>query len=104
MPPASTARPTRGSRRSRRSSSGWRRRPTRPRGACRSASSGRGRDDRERTLRLRQLGGVEAAPLEADRSRRVGWLVSAIEELPKEDQKVLARATSILGGLSDSGG
>ena len=42
--------------------------------------------------------------LEADRSRRVGWLVSAIEELPKEDQEVLARATSILGRLAESEG
>jgi DNA-binding MarR family transcriptional regulator len=51
-----------------------------------------------------ELTGAGRETLEADRSRRVGWLVSAIEELPKEDQKVLARATSILGGLSDSGG
>ena len=42
--------------------------------------------------------------LEADRSRRVGWLVSAIEELPNEDQEVLARATSILGRLAESEG
>ncbi|MGA6946192.1 MAG: hypothetical protein WBZ00_00420 [Solirubrobacterales bacterium] len=40
--------------------------------------------------------------LEADRSRRVGWLVSAIEELPKEDQKVLSRATDIIGRLAES--
>ena len=51
-----------------------------------------------------ELTGAGRETLEADRSRRVGWLVSAIEELPKEDQEVLARATSILGGLSDSGG
>ena len=40
--------------------------------------------------------------LEADRGRRVGWLVSAIEELPKSDQEVLSRATSIIGRLADS--
>ena len=51
-----------------------------------------------------ELTGAGRETLEADRSRRVGWLVSAIEELPKEDQEVLARATSILGDLSDSGG
>ena len=42
--------------------------------------------------------------LEADRSRRVGWLVSAIDELPNEDQEVLAHATSILGRLAESEG
>jgi hypothetical protein len=40
--------------------------------------------------------------LAADRSRRVGWLVSAIEQLPKEDQDVLARATAIIGRLAGS--
>jgi hypothetical protein len=40
--------------------------------------------------------------LEKDRSRRVGWLVSAIEELPARDQAVLARATSIIGRLAES--
>ena len=39
--------------------------------------------------------------LEDDRSRRVGWLVSAIEELPKRDQEVLSRATAIIGRLAD---
>jgi DNA-binding MarR family transcriptional regulator len=40
--------------------------------------------------------------LEADRGRRVGWLVSAIEELPQEDQEVLSRATAIIGRLAES--
>jgi DNA-binding MarR family transcriptional regulator len=40
--------------------------------------------------------------LAADRSRRVGWLVSAIEELPKEDQEILSRATAIIGRLAES--
>jgi DNA-binding MarR family transcriptional regulator len=40
--------------------------------------------------------------LESDRRQRVGWLVSAIEELPAEDQKVLGRATSIIGRLAES--
>jgi DNA-binding MarR family transcriptional regulator len=40
--------------------------------------------------------------LAADRSRRVGWLASAIEELPKEDQEILSRATAIIGRLAES--
>jgi DNA-binding MarR family transcriptional regulator len=40
--------------------------------------------------------------LEADRGRRVGWLVSAIEELAEEDQEVLSRATAIIGRLAES--
>jgi DNA-binding MarR family transcriptional regulator len=40
--------------------------------------------------------------LAADRSRRVGWLVSAIEELPKDDQEILSRATAIIGRLAES--
>jgi DNA-binding MarR family transcriptional regulator len=40
--------------------------------------------------------------LEADRGRRVGWLVSAIEELPKDDQEILSRATAIIGRLAES--
>ena len=40
---------------------------------------------------------------EEDRGRRVGWLVSAIEELPARDQSVLARATAIIGRLAESG-
>ena len=39
--------------------------------------------------------------LEDDRGRRVGWLVSAIEELPPRDQAVLARATAIVGRLAE---
>jgi DNA-binding MarR family transcriptional regulator len=40
--------------------------------------------------------------LAADRSRRVGWLVSAIEELPKDGQEILSRATAIIGRLAES--
>jgi DNA-binding MarR family transcriptional regulator len=39
--------------------------------------------------------------LEDDRRRRVGWLVTAIEELPPEDQRVLERATGIIGRLAE---
>jgi DNA-binding MarR family transcriptional regulator len=39
--------------------------------------------------------------LEEDRGRRVGWLVSAIEQLPRNDQRVLSRATEIIGRLSE---
>ena len=59
-------------------------------------------DDGRRALVELTAAGRET--LEADRRRRVGWLVSAIEELPKEDQEVLARATSILGRLAESEG
>ena len=41
--------------------------------------------------------------LNEDRSRRVGWLVQAIDELPKRDRAVLARATSIIGRLAERG-
>ena len=42
------------------------------------------------------------AALEEDRRNRVGWLVSAIEQLPPDEQEVLARATSILRWLAES--
>jgi DNA-binding MarR family transcriptional regulator len=40
--------------------------------------------------------------LDADRRHRVGWLASAIAELPAADQKALARATEILRRLAAS--
>jgi DNA-binding MarR family transcriptional regulator len=58
-------------------------------------------DDRRRAIVELTSAGRET--LEADRRRRVGWLVSAIQELPKQDQEVLARATSIIGRLAESG-
>ena len=57
--------------------------------------------DRRRALVDLTAAGYET--LEDDRRRRVGWLVSAIEELPPEDQKVLERATSIIGRLAENG-
>ena len=57
-------------------------------------------DDRRRAIVELTSGGRKA--LQEDRHRRVGWLVSAIEELPAEDQRVLARATSIIGRLAES--
>jgi DNA-binding MarR family transcriptional regulator len=57
-------------------------------------------DDGRRAIVTMTAAGRET--LEADRGRRVGWLVSAIEELPKSDQEVLSRATSIIGRLADS--
>ena len=42
------------------------------------------------------------AALEEDRRNRVGWLVSAIEQLPSEEQDVLARATGILRRMAES--
>jgi DNA-binding MarR family transcriptional regulator len=56
-------------------------------------------DGRRALVELTRAGGET---LEDDRSRRVGWLVSAIEELPARDQAVLARATSIIGRLAES--
>jgi DNA-binding MarR family transcriptional regulator len=56
-------------------------------------------DDRRRALVELTPAGRET--LEEDRSRRVGWLVSAIEKLPVRDQVVLARATAIIGRLAE---
>ncbi|HEY6638663.1 MAG TPA: MarR family transcriptional regulator [Solirubrobacterales bacterium] len=56
-------------------------------------------DDRRRALVDLTPAGRET--LEDDRGRRVGWLVSAIEELPARDQAVLARATAIIGRLAE---
>jgi DNA-binding MarR family transcriptional regulator len=36
-----------------------------------------------------------------DRRQRVGWLVSALERLPAEDQEVVRRATGILRRLAE---
>src|SRR3954467_4926526 len=55
-------------------------------------------DDRRRALVDFTRAG--RAALEADRRRRVGWLASAIGELPARDQAVLARATDILRRLA----
>ena len=57
-------------------------------------------NDRRRALIGLTPAGRDA--LESDRSNRVGWLVSAIEELPEADQEVLARAASIIGRLAES--
>lgn len=56
-------------------------------------------DDRRRALVELTAAGWDT--LEDDRRRRVGWLVSAIEELPARDQAVLARATAIIGRLAE---
>ena len=42
------------------------------------------------------------AALDEDRRRRVGWLASAIAELPADDQAALARATEVLRRLAAS--
>jgi len=57
-------------------------------------------DDRRRALVALTAAGREQ--LDADRRVRVGWLVSAIEQLPERDQRALARATAILGRLAES--
>jgi DNA-binding MarR family transcriptional regulator len=42
------------------------------------------------------------ATLNEDRRNRVGWLVSAIEELPPEGRAIVGRATTILRRLAES--
>jgi DNA-binding MarR family transcriptional regulator len=56
-------------------------------------------DDRRRALVAMTAAGYEA--LEADRRRRVGWLFSAIEQLPPQEQEALSRATAILSRLAE---
>jgi DNA-binding MarR family transcriptional regulator len=56
-------------------------------------------DDRRRVLVEETEEGLAA--LEEDRRHRVGWLVSAMQRLPPEDQEVLARATAILRRLAE---
>jgi DNA-binding MarR family transcriptional regulator len=57
-------------------------------------------DDRRRALvELTERG---RAALGEDRRHRVGWLVSAIDELPPEEREVLWRATTILRRLAES--
>lgn len=57
-------------------------------------------DDGRRALVELTPAGKEA--LEDDRRRRVGWLVEAIETLPKRDQEILARAVPIIARLAES--
>ena len=56
-------------------------------------------DDRRRVLVEATEEGLAA--LQEDRRHRVGWLVSAMQRLPPEDQEVLARATAILRRLAE---
>ncbi len=57
-------------------------------------------DDRRRALvELTEQG---RTTLNEDRRHRVGWLVSAIEELPPSEREALARATTILRRLAES--
>jgi DNA-binding MarR family transcriptional regulator len=57
-------------------------------------------NDRRRALIDLTPSGHET--LEDDRRVRVGWLVSAIEQLPESEQAELARATAILAKLAES--
>jgi hypothetical protein len=42
------------------------------------------------------------AELAADRQRREGWLVKAIEDLPAEDRATVERAIVLLRNLADA--
>ncbi|HEY0316795.1 MAG TPA: MarR family winged helix-turn-helix transcriptional regulator [Solirubrobacterales bacterium] len=57
-------------------------------------------DDRRRALvSLTEAGRAE---LEAERRRREGWLVRAIEELPADDREIVERAIVLLERLADA--
>jgi DNA-binding MarR family transcriptional regulator len=57
-------------------------------------------DDRRRAVvSLTEAGRKE---LEADRRTREGWLVKAMEELPREDQATVERAIVLLRHLADA--
>jgi DNA-binding MarR family transcriptional regulator len=58
-------------------------------------------DPYDRRRALVELTRAGRDTLDDDRGRRVGWLVSAIDELPARDQAVLARATAIIGRLAE---
>ena len=62
---------------------------------------GRSPDPADKRRVLIEMTAEGRAALEEDRSNRVGWLVSAIEELEPEDQEVLGRATGILSRLAE---
>jgi DNA-binding MarR family transcriptional regulator len=62
---------------------------------------GRSPDPADRRRVLIEMTAEGRAALEEDRRNRVGWLVSAIEELEPEDQEALARATGILSRLAE---
>jgi DNA-binding MarR family transcriptional regulator len=57
-------------------------------------------DDRRRALV--SLTAAGRAELEADRRRREGWLVRAIDELPAEDRETVERAIVLLGRLAEA--
>src|SRR4051794_10772877 len=62
---------------------------------------GRSPDPADKRRVLIEMTAEGRAAREEDRRNRVGWLVSAIEELDPEDQEVLGRATGILSRLAD---
>jgi DNA-binding MarR family transcriptional regulator len=57
------------------------------------------RDGRRALVILTEAGRVELA---ADRQRREGWLVRAIEDLPAEDRLTVERAIVLLRNLADA--
>ncbi len=59
-------------------------------------------DPRDGRRALVSLTAAGRAELTADRQRREGWLVKAIEELPAEDRVVVERAIVLLRRLADA--
>jgi DNA-binding MarR family transcriptional regulator len=62
---------------------------------------GRHSDPADRRRVLVEVTEQGRTALEDDRRHRVGWLVSVIEGLSREDQEVLKRATGILSRLAE---
>jgi DNA-binding MarR family transcriptional regulator len=58
-------------------------------------------DPADRRRVLIELTGEGRAALEEDRRHRVGWLVSVIDRLSKEEQRVLKQSTELLRRLAE---
>jgi DNA-binding MarR family transcriptional regulator len=59
-------------------------------------------DPEDRRRALVSLTEAGRAELEAERRRREGWLVRAIEELPADDREIVERAIVLLERLADA--
>ncbi len=59
-------------------------------------------DPNDRRRALVSLTAPGRARIEEDRAVREGWLVKALEELPEDDRRTIARSVGILGRLADA--